>query len=164
MRMCQWEEVLFSAPDILLSSKTWPWHSVWRSGRFSGCSKIPCSFLKRKLQRNRIVTVDKGSYRENSNRMVKSFHLLLKNFSHRDASHLSHNSSFNCQADGNKFYHGSYKSGHNFLFSKEGLTEAFWRKTKQRRIREGEEKVGWGERVRGSEDGHYPSTTTSGKG
>lgn len=80
VQMCQWGETLDSVPEISLSSSIWPWHSVLRFIRRSSSFIVQCSFLKRKLQQNRIVMIHMGSNRENSNRMQKSFHLSLKHF------------------------------------------------------------------------------------
>lgn len=63
----------------------------------------------------------------------------------RDASRLSHDSSFSCQTDSNKFCHGSYRSGQSFLFSEEVSLRHFGESQnkgdKEERIRKVEERV-----------------------
>lgn len=136
-----------SVPRTVLPNDIWPWHSGLRFLRFSGCSILQGSFLRRKLQRNSIVSLHTGSYRENSNRMQEPFHLLLKYF--RVAEMHPIFPMIPPSADSNKFCRGSCKSAPSFLFlttvSLQHLGESQTKETRRR----GEKK--YRERVRGSE-------------
>lgn len=116
LHLCQWVDTLASLPETLLSSEIWPWHSV-EVHRFCGSSVIQGSFFKRKPQWNGIVTKHTGSHSE-FKQNAETFSSVARKFqSLRDAAHLSHDSSFNCQTDSKKYYYGSYKSRRSFLFS-----------------------------------------------